>query len=70
MRSLHDVREMNAYRANHVRLSIHMIQLENRWTDLCEIWYGSYVIGVCHKIVLFNFLQSAITTWRTNETVR
>jgi hypothetical protein len=29
-----------------------MIQLENRWTDLLEIWYGLYTIGVYSEIVL------------------
>jgi hypothetical protein len=33
-----------------------MIQLENRWTDLDEIWYGPYAIGEYPKIALFNFL--------------
>jgi hypothetical protein len=28
-----------------------MIQLENRWTDLDEIWYERYAIGVYSKIV-------------------
>jgi hypothetical protein len=45
MHSLQDVHEMNAYRAGHVDLSVHMIQLENCWMDLDEIWYGSYTIG-------------------------
>jgi hypothetical protein len=40
LRSLHDVHEMNTSRADHVCLSVRMIQLENRWTDLDEIWYG------------------------------
>jgi hypothetical protein len=26
-------------------LPVYMIQLENRWTDLDEIWYESYAIG-------------------------
>jgi hypothetical protein len=34
MRSSHDVHEMNAYRADHVCLSVRMIQLENHWTGL------------------------------------
>jgi hypothetical protein len=46
MRSLHDVHEMYAYRADHVYLyvcpSVCMIKLENRWMDLDEIWYGRY----------------------------
>jgi hypothetical protein len=57
MRSLHDAHEMNAYRAGHVCLSVRMIQLDNRWTDVDEIWYGRYATGDYPKIVLFNFLQ-------------
>jgi hypothetical protein len=52
MRSLHDVHGKNAYRAGHVCLSVHMIQLENHWMDLDEIWYGHYAIGVYPEIVL------------------
>jgi hypothetical protein len=54
MRSLHDVHEMNAHRSGH--LSVRMIQLENRWTDLDEIWYGRYATGDYLKIVLLNSL--------------
>jgi hypothetical protein len=32
LRSLHDAHKMNAYR-NGRCLSVHMFQLENRWTD-------------------------------------
>jgi hypothetical protein len=70
MRSLHDVHEMNAYRAEHLSLSVRMIQFENRSTDLNEIWYGCCAFGIYPKIVLFNFLQSVIPTWRTNKLVR
>jgi hypothetical protein len=56
MRSLHDVHETNACRAGHVCLSVRMIQLESRWTDLDEIWYGRHAIGDYPKIVLYNFL--------------
>jgi hypothetical protein len=58
MCSLHNVHEMNTYMAGHACLSICMIQLENRWMDLEEIWYGHYAIGDYPKIVLYNFLQS------------
>jgi hypothetical protein len=44
-----------------------MIQVENRWTDLVEIWYGRYARGVYPIIVLFSFIQIVIPTWRTNE---
>jgi hypothetical protein len=68
MRSLHDVHEMNAYRARHVY--VRMIQLKDRWTDLDEIWYGRYAIGDYPKIVLYNFLQSVMPAWPANELVR
>jgi hypothetical protein len=42
---LHDVQEMNVCVVDHVRLSVCMIQLENRWTDFDETWYGRYAIG-------------------------
>jgi hypothetical protein len=32
-----------------------MIQLENRWTGLNEIWQGCYTIGDHREIALFNF---------------
>jgi hypothetical protein len=32
-----------------------MIQLENRWADLDEIWYGPYVTGICPEIFFFQF---------------
>jgi hypothetical protein len=41
MRSLHEVHEMNAYRAGPSR----KIQLENHWTHLDEVWYGGCAIG-------------------------
>jgi hypothetical protein len=45
MHSLHDVHEMNTYRAGHVCLSVRMIQLENYWFNLDEIWCGCYATG-------------------------
>jgi hypothetical protein len=36
----HNAHGMNAYMADH--MSVCMIQLENRWTDFYEIWYGYY----------------------------
>jgi hypothetical protein len=53
-----------------VRLSVHMIPLDSHWTDLDDIWYVSYVIGVCLKIVHVMFLESVIPTWWTKEIVR
>jgi hypothetical protein len=71
MRSLHDVHEMVAYRASHICLSVfRMVQLENRWTDSDEIWYGLYAIGDYPKTVHSKFLQSVIPTWRTKKLVR
>jgi hypothetical protein len=32
-----------------------MIQIENRWTDLDNIWYGRNAIGYYPKIVLYNY---------------
>jgi hypothetical protein len=46
MRSLQDVYKIKAYRADHVCLSVRMVELENRFTDLGEIWYGRYAISV------------------------
>jgi hypothetical protein len=37
-----------------VRLSVRMIQLENRWTNLDEIWYGRYATGYCLEIIFFS----------------
>jgi hypothetical protein len=51
MRSLHDVHAGKAYEADPVRPSVRMIQLENRWTDCDEIWYG---LAGYPKIVLSN----------------
>jgi hypothetical protein len=56
MCSSHDLHEINAYRVAHVCLSVRMVQLENRWTDLDKIWNGRYAAGEYPKIVLFNFL--------------
>jgi hypothetical protein len=62
MSSLYDVHEMNAHRAGLLCLYIRIIQLENRWQDLDEIWYGQYVFGKHPKIVLFNFIQAVLPT--------
>jgi hypothetical protein len=71
MCSLHDVHELNSRRADRVCPSVRMIQLENRWTDLDEIYYGRCAIRVYPKIVLLiNFLQLVIPAWRTDEHVR
>jgi hypothetical protein len=61
---------MSSYRAGNVCLSVCMIKLENWWTDFDEIWYGRYAVGGYRFLILFNFLQSIIPTWQTNELVR
>jgi hypothetical protein len=77
MHSLDDVHKMNAYRVDHVCLvylsiclKVHVIKVKNHWMDLVEIWHGHYAIGVCLKVILFNFLQLVISTWQMNEFVR
>jgi hypothetical protein len=47
-RYLHKVHEIDVrvYRARQTCMSFRLIQLENRLTDLDEIWYGLYAIGV------------------------
>jgi hypothetical protein len=61
--ALHDV-------AVSVCPSVRIIELDNRWTDLDEIWYVRYATGFYRKIILLNFVSSVIPTWRTNELVR
>jgi len=51
-------------------VSVRMIQVENSWMDLGEIWYERCAIGVYLKIVIFIFLQSVIPTWGKNKLVR
>jgi hypothetical protein len=51
-------------------MPVRMIQLENHWTDLDEIWYGYYAIREQPLTVFFNFLQSIIPTRQTNKLVR
>jgi hypothetical protein len=50
-------------------LSVRMIQLENRWTNLDEIWCGGYAIGINQKILFFSFLHSVMPTRRKSELV-
>jgi hypothetical protein len=51
-------------------LSDRMIQIENLWMDLDEIWSGVHATGDCPEIILLNYLQSVTLTWRTNKLVR
>jgi hypothetical protein len=44
-----------------------MIQLKKCWIDSDDILYGYYTIGGYNKLILFNFLQSLITTWQMYE---
>jgi hypothetical protein len=60
MRSLHEVHERNAYKADSVYPSVRKIQLENHWRELDEIWYGSCAIGNYTKIILLDFLPMVI----------
>ena len=39
-------------------------------TDIYGTWYESYAFRVLSKNVIFNFLQSVITTWLTRDLVR
>jgi hypothetical protein len=47
-----------------------MIQLENCWTNVDEIWYGLYAIGGYPKHMLTDFLHVVIPACQTNELVR
>jgi hypothetical protein len=38
--------------------------------DFDEIWCGYYTIGGYPKLILFNFLQSVIPIWWTEELSR
>jgi hypothetical protein len=35
-----------------IHLSLHMIQLKNHWTDLDEIYYGCYAVGIYIKLYI------------------
>jgi hypothetical protein len=59
---LHDLAlAENTLSADHVCLSVRMIQLKNRSTDVNEIWYGRCATGDYPKVVLLSFLQSGNT---------
>jgi hypothetical protein len=70
MRYSHDVHETNTCRADHVCLSVRTIQLEKWRVDFDEMRYGRNASADYPMLVLFNFLQSAIPTWRTDVLVR
>jgi hypothetical protein len=68
--SLHNVHEMNVYRAGHcLSVGLHD-STRDRWTDLDEIWYGHYATADYPKFILFNFLQLVIPTWQMIKLVR
>jgi hypothetical protein len=48
--------------------SVGIIQLQNRWKDLGQIWYGRHDIGYYNKITFYNFPQSVIS--RANKLMR
>lgn len=50
------------------RLSV-CVQLLNQLISFHETWYEHYAIRGHQNVVLFNFLQSVITTWGTHEIV-
>jgi hypothetical protein len=70
MHYFNDVHDMNAHRGGHICPSVRMIQVENRLTNLDEIWYGRYATGANPKIVIFNFLQSVLPPWQMHKLLR
>jgi hypothetical protein len=55
--------EQHTWLAVSAGLSVHMIELENRWTDFDAIWYGRYATGVYPTIEVMCFPLSTIPTW-------
>jgi hypothetical protein len=71
MSSLHDVHEMNSYRAGHVCLSVrlhHSIREPLDGFGWNLVW--TYATGVYSKLVLLNFLQLEVPRWQTNELMK
>jgi hypothetical protein len=58
MHPLHDVHEMNAYGAGRVSMSVHMFQLDSRWTDVMTFDMESMPLEATLKLVFFFFLIS------------
>jgi hypothetical protein len=56
----------------HIRLvmSVHMMELEDNWTDLDEIWYGDCTIWDYLKILLCKFKPTVVTKWLRKELAR
>jgi hypothetical protein len=49
--------------------SVPMIQLQNLWTDLEEIWYGLRATGDFSEMLLFLVRTVTVPTWRPSELV-
>jgi hypothetical protein len=67
MHSLHVVQEMNERGFRRLCPSVRIFQLESRWMHFDEIWYWYNSIGICSKLVLFNYRQSKIPAWNMRE---
>jgi hypothetical protein len=71
LRNVHEINENKDHPAClPVCLSVPVIQLKNRWTDLDEIWYERFATEVDPKTLLFSFLQSVISQWGSMINVR
>lgn len=67
MHSLHDLHEINAYRADRVSI----FQIQNRCMDIYKIWHRHHVMLLqAIQTRIFIFLRSVIPTLRTHEFVR
>lgn len=65
VRPLHDVHEIKAHESDPVRPSFRQQNSTRiRKADFDEIWFG---LAGYPKIVLSNFIQSVLPTWRTFE---
>jgi hypothetical protein len=69
MHSLHDVYEVNTYRADHV-CPLSVFYLKYCWMDFDEIWYGDYATGENPKLLLLNILLLVISPWQVHKLVR
>jgi hypothetical protein len=67
MLSFHHVHEIKAQGANHVFL---YSWFNSRILDgIWQVWYGLHAITGYPKLIIFNFLQVVISTWRINKCV-
>jgi hypothetical protein len=60
---------VNSYGADRVCQCVR-VQLENRWTDMDEIWYELCVIGDQRKLLPFNIMEMVLKALSTHEFVR